>query len=414
MRNTWLVALREFRQRVTSRGFLLGAFGLPLILLAGWLLSGVFVDTEIPDQPSLEELIDFDPVDIAMGFVDRADVIQVIPEPVPEDAVRSYPDVETARAALDREEISAYYVVPEDYRETGEIQRFSPRLPVAPPDTQLFDWVLVRNLFPDAELQEIARWRRPLGVEGPLFVSTETDEVVDAPDMALDFVPFLVTMAIMIPLFTGGGYLLESLTKEKGSRIMEILLVSLRPRQLLTGKLFGLAALVLVQYAIWVVFGAASLLVTGQELGQLLGATNLEARDVALILPYALGGFGIYAALMAGIGALAMDVESAGTWTFVLTFPMMLPIFLWVTIVNAPHATPALALSLFPYSAPITMIMRMTATTVPAWQHAVSLGLLLFGTAGTLLLMARLFRAQTLLSGESLSLKRFWAALTGP
>lgn len=413
MRNTWLVATREFRQRVTSRGFLIGAFAVPLILLAVWVFGALLGDGEIPDEPPLQELIEVEPLDIGIGYVDRADLIQIIPEPVPEDTFQSYPNVDAARTALAEGDIAAYYVVPQDYRETGQIERHSPRLPTAPPDTELFDWVLVRNLFPDADLEQTARLRWPLGAAGPVFVSIETEEVVEDPSMVLDFVPFLVTMAIMIPLFTGGGYLLESLTKEKGNRIMEILLVSLRPRQLLTGKLLGLMALILVQYAIWVVFGAVSLVVTGQELGQLVGATNLETGELALILPYALGGFGIYAALMAGVGALAMDIESAGTWTFVLSFPMLLPIFVWTAIVNAPHGVLALALSLFPYSAPITMIMRMTAATVPAWQHVVSLGLLVLATVGTLLLMARLFRAQTLLSGESLSLSRFWGALTG-
>ncbi len=417
MRNTFLVALREFRQRVTSRGFLIGAFGLPLIILGVWVFGGGLMGREAPDEPldepALAELIEVDPVDRPVGYVDRADLIAVIPEPVPEDAFHAYSDTETAWGALERGDIGAYYVVPEDYRETGQIERVSSRLPIAPPDSQLFDWVLVRNLFPAVDLEELARLRWPLGAAGPLFVSAETGEIAEAPGMVLDFMPFVVTMAVMIPLFTGGSYLFESLTKEKGSRVMEILLVSLRPRQLLTGKLLGLVALILVQYAIWVALGAVALIVTGEEVGHLLGATNLAAGEVALVLPYALGGFGIYAALMAGIGALAMDVESGGTWTSVLTLPMMVPLFLWAVIVDAPQGGLALALSLFPYSALITMIMRMTATTVPAWQHAVSLSLLVLATLGTLLLMARLFRAQTLLSGESLSLRRFWGALRG-
>jgi ABC-2 type transport system permease protein len=194
---------------------------------------------------------------------------------------------------------------------------------------------------------------------------------------------------------------------------MEILLLSLRPRQLLTGKLLGLGVLVLVQYAIWAAITGASLIVSGRGAGQLLAGVNLSAAEVALALPYALGGFGLYAALMAGIGALADDMESGRMWIFVLTLPMTAPIYVWTAIVDAPHGPLALGLSLFPYSAPVAMLMRMTATTVPDWQLAVSLTLLALGTAGTIWLTARLFRAQTLLSGESLSLGRFWAALTG-
>jgi ABC-2 type transport system permease protein len=169
--------------------------------------------------------------------------------------------------------------------------------------------------------------------------------------------------------------------------------------------------LIIVQYAIWVTFAAVALVITGQGAGQLLAGIQLSATEVLLVMPYALGGFGLYAALMAGIGALTEDVEGSRGWIFVLTLPMMIPIYLWTAIANAPNGPLALILSLFPYSAPVAMLMRMTASAVPPWQLGVSLGLLLIAVAGTIWLMARLFRAQTLLSGEPLSLSRFWTAL---
>ena len=95
------------------------------------------------------------------------------------------------------------------------------------------------------------------------------------------------------------------------------------------------------------------------------------------MVPYALGGFARYAALKAGIGALAT------------------------------------VLSLLPPSAPVAMLMRMTASTVPGWQFGAGLSLLLLAVAGTIWLMARLFHAHTLLSGELLSLRCFWSALRG-
>jgi ABC-2 type transport system permease protein len=272
---------------------------------------------------------------------------------------------------------------------------------------------LVNNLFPETDGEQIRRLRWPFDGAGPTFVSIDADEGTEGDGGGNTMLPFVVTIAVMLPLFTSGSYLFQSLTKEKGSRVMEILLVSLRPRQLLTGKILGLGALVLVQYAIWVAIAAVALTVTRRGAGQLLTGINLSAGEVLLVVPYALGGFGLYAALMAGIGALAPDMESSRGWIFVLTLPMMIPIYLWAAIVNAPNAPLAVILSLFPYSAPVGMLMRMTAAAVPAWQLAVSLGLLLLATAGTIWLMARLFRAQTLLSGESLSLKRFWTALAG-
>jgi ABC-2 type transport system permease protein len=90
---------------------------------------------------------------------------------------------------------------------------------------------------------------------------------------------------------------------------------------------------------------------------------------------------------------------------------MILPIYLWAAIVAAPNGPLAVTLSLVPFSAPVAMLMRISATTVPAWQVGVSLLLLGLTAAGIIRLIARLFRAQTLLSGESFSLRRLWRAL---
>jgi ABC-2 type transport system permease protein len=411
MRKTLLVALREFRQRVTSRAFLLGAIGTPLVLLAIWAFGGGFT-AGAPDEQPFQDLTEDAAQDRVIGYVDRAGLIEKIPEPVPADAFVSYADVKAAAAALERGDIEAYYIVPEDYPQTGEIERVSDRFPTSPPDAQTFEWVLIGNLFPDADQERIRRLRWPFGGTGPDFVSTATPEGDRGDGAAISMLPFVVTIAVMLPLFTGGGYLFQSLAQEKSSRVMEVLLVSLRPRQLLTGKLLGLGALIVVQYAIWVAIAAVALVVTGQGAEQLLAGIQLSSTEVFLIIPYALGGFGLYAALMAGIGALTEDVEASRGWIFVLTLPMMAPIYLWTAIANAPSGPLAVALSLFPYSAPVAMLMRMTASAVPPWQLAVSLGLLLLAVAGTIWLMARLFRAQTLLSGEPLSLARFWAALT--
>jgi len=412
VRKTLLIGLREFRQRVTSRGFLLGAIGTPLVLLVIMVFGGGFGAGTLDETP-FQDIVEAERPDEPIGYVDRAGLIQTIPDPVPVDAFRAYGDEKGAQAALEAGDISAYYVVPNDYRETGEVERVSARFPTVPPDTQLFNWVLVNNLFPEAEAGEVRRLRWPFDGAGPAFVSVATDEEPGPSGIGDTMLPFVVTIAVMIPLFSGGGYLLQSLAQEKGSRVLEILLVSLRPRQLLTGKLLGLGALVLVQYAIWVVIAGLGFAVTGRDPGQVLAGIRLSTVEVLLIVPYALGGFGLYAALMAGIGALAPDVEGSRGWIFVLTLPMMIPIYLWTAIVNAPNGPVATVLSLFPYSAPVGMLMRMTVVAVPAWQLALSLGLLVLATAGTIWLMARLFHAQTLLSGEPLSLGRFWTALTG-
>jgi ABC-2 type transport system permease protein len=225
--------------------------------------------------------------------------------------------------------------------------------------------------------------------------------------------PFLVAIVVMIPLFTSGSYLFQSLAQEKSNHVIEILLASLRPRQLFTGKLLGLGALTLVQYAIWVVLGLLGLAILGRDISELLLGLSLSAHEAVLAVLFALGGYLLYAALMAGVGALARDVEDSRAWIFVVSLPMTIPIYLWMVIASAPNGPLAVTLSLIPLSAPVAMLMRMTSTTVPAWQVAASLVLLLLAGLGVIRLMARLFRAQILLSGETISARRFLSALQG-
>lgn len=420
MNKTMLVGLREFRQRIRSRGFWLGVLSLPITFLIIWAVSA-FSGASEPGAPS-----DHTPATVpraatprptraplSIGYVDQADLIQVIPDGVT-SVFTPFPDRAAAQQALETGAIAAYYVIPPDYRTTGAVQRVSLALPTAttPADANQFDWVLLANMAPDVSADDLTRLRRPFNGFSPTFVDVDPTETVAATGDELNFLPFLVTMLIMIPLFTNGGYLLQSLLQEKSNRVMEILLLSLRPTQLLTGKLLGLSLLTLVQYVIWGILALGALTVRGGNLTTSLAGINLSAGEWLLVAFYAFGGYLLYATVMAGIGALAPNLENSRTWVFIVSLPILIPLYLWTAIISVPNAPLATALSLIPFSAPVAMLLRLNVTTVPAWQHGVSLLLLALTSVGAIGLMARLFRAQTLLSGEMLSLRRFWQALT--
>ena len=405
MNRTLLVARREFRQRIRARGFLISALLTPLILLAISLFSGRGAANS-QTAAVVEPAAPSDPI----GYVDQADLIRVLPDSMPDDLFRSFVDVKAADVALARAEIAAYYIIPPSYRKSGEVRWVGEDLPLAPPNTHWIDEMLLANLLAKVEPDIRLQLRQPFNVNGLLVASTDS-EGADVQDDTLNWLPLVVALVIIMPLFTGGGYLFQSLVQEKSSRVMEVLLLSLRPHQLLTGKLLGLGALTAVQYLIWLSVGLIGLLVIGLELPEALAAINLSGTELLLLLLYALGGFSLYAGLMAGMGAMTPNIESNRVWIFIISLPMILPIYLWAAIVAAPNGPLAVTLSLIPFSAPVAMLMRITATTVPGWQVGVSLLLLALTAAWIIGLMARLFRAQTLLSGESFSLRRLWGAL---
>ncbi len=402
MPKTFLVAGREFHQHLRSRGFWLATLGIPLIFAVIWVITGGTMvvdppDVKLPDQPA--------------GYVDQAGLIRAIPASIPTELFRPFSDQAAAETALERGEIEAYYLISPDYRETGQVQRVSLRFTVNPPDVRWFNQLLQASLVPDIAPAQLERLRQPFNAPQPEYINVTPAGQTDNSGNPL--IPLVVTMAIITPLFSGVSYLFQSLAQEKSNRIMEMLLVSLKPVQLLTGKIIGLSLLTLLQYLVWLLFWGMGLLATGQNGGQLLNALHLSGPQLLLVIPYALGGYLLYAALMAGIGALGRDVEDGRAWLLVVSLPVMAPLFLGIFIAGDPHGLLAVSLSLFPFSAPAGMLLRITSTVVPAWQITLSLLLLGLTGIGTIWLMARLFHIQMLLSGESLSIRRIWAALTG-
>jgi ABC-2 type transport system permease protein len=403
--NTLLVARREFRERIRSRGFILSSLAMPIFLIVISMLTGqgqMELSAPATEGPEAEARI------VVTGYVDLAGIMGDM-DPGP--TLAPYADEAAAAAALRQGEIDAYYLIAPDYRETGSVLRISQRLPSGEPDTGILTALLRMGLVADHSPQVGQRLLAPMGDTG-LEVVTIGGE--GGGGLNLDMLPFVVTAAVMVPLLTGGGLLLRSLAQEKESRIIEVLLVSLRPTQLLAGKVLGMGALVAVQYLAWALILAIAMPLTGGGLGSTLQDLNLGVGEALLALLYGVGGFFLYAAIMAGLGAVAPDVHSSQNWVFIITLPMTLPFYLWMALTSAPNGPLAVGLSLFPFSAPTAMILRMTTATVPTWQIAISLGLMVPTAIAVMAIMARLFHAQVLLSGEPLSLKRFVQALRAP
>jgi ABC-2 type transport system permease protein len=409
VKKTILIALRELRQKIKQRGFILSTIALPVIMIAVAVFTGnrdydAASPVELPGEAQTEAR--------SFGYVDQADLVKQIPESIPAGQFERFTSRTHAESALREGRIEAFYVIPDDYRASGKVERVSLRLDTGPTDTEVFNWILLNNLDPALDPQEITRLRWPYNAQRVEIITLSGEGGGGAAGGSM--LPFMVGILVMMPLFTSGSYLFQSLSQEKSSRMLEILFVSIRPRQMLMGKLLGFGGLVLVQYLIWAVLGGAALLLTGREMTGVLGAIDLTRSELIWVLPYALGGFLLYAGITAGLGAMAKDLESSRVWLFVISLPMFIPFYLGTAIAASPNGTLAVLLSLIPFSAPVAMMLRITSTTVPLWQLALSTVLLVLVGWGTIALMARLFRAQTLLSGEALSLRKFWRALTLP
>ena len=232
-------------------------------------------------------------------------------------------------------------------------------------------------------------------------------------DSPLGFVvPFAVMFILFFVITMSAGYMLQSVSKEKESRTAEVLLTSLRPRELMLGKVVGLGAVALFQMTIWLA-GGQLLLRGGNPLLPAGGGYTLPAGFLAWAVAFGLLGFALYASALAILGVLAPTMREGSQFTFAALLPLMLPLWFNSVFVQDPNGPVATFLSLFPLSAPTSMVTRLAAGGVPVWQPAAAL----VGVAATaylfVLVSARLFRADTLLSQASINPARILGELRG-
>jgi ABC-2 type transport system permease protein len=214
-------------------------------------------------------------------------------------------------------------------------------------------------------------------------------------------------MAILLSMTTMiyGLNVARSIIQEKTSRIFEVMLATVKPTDMLAGKLIGLGAVGLTQILIWLV-AAVAMVVTPFAAAILTGEYSLHfSWFEGILFPlYFVLGYLLYSSLFAGLAStceteqelqMYMPLAAAPTW---LSFAMI------VLIMNDSNSPWAIAASLFPPTAPIVMFLRMASETPPAWQFAASIGLLVAGIVATLWFSSRLYRIGILMYGKRASL----------
>lgn len=187
---------------------------------------------------------------------------------------------------------------------------------------------------------------------------------------------------------------------------MEILLLSASPKELLTGKVLSYCLLGFFQVLAWL--GAVYLVfrIGGSTLN-LPAGFSLPASLIAWGLVFFVLGFILYAVIMAGAGALTPKLSQYTSVYFIVSAPLLISYLLSFILAMNPHSLLAVALSIFPLSAPIMMITRLTVGGVPTWQPLAAVGLTIIMAVLIIRAVARMFRAQVLLSGQPFSVRRF-------
>lgn len=401
MRNLWLVAKHEYLKIVRKKSFLLGTLGMPALIIVVMTVSIFLALGQRGSQP--------------LGVVDHAGILHESAKVSSRDdgkspvAFRTFPDESAARIALDAGDIQAYYVLAEDYVESGSVELFY--LDERPAEVAQDDFVdfLRANLLIDQPDHVQTRL-----VEGAsvTFEAADGNREFDTNNLVDFLVPYVAAFFFIFAVMNAGGYMLQAVTDEKENRTIEILATSLRPVELIGGKAVGLMSVGLTQLAIWVVTGVVALLIASPFVPALQGI-RVPWSFLVVVAVFFVPAYALIAGMMTAVGSAVTDLRQGQQITGIFNMLFTMPFFFVTLILAKPNSPIIIALTLFPTTAFVTITMRWSMTVVPMWQLIVSWTLLVASAVVSVWIAARVFRIGMLRYGQQLSVKSIVTSLRG-
>ena len=423
-RKTWTIATFEFLTAVRRPGYLIATFGMPLFMAA---YGGVVAIPAYFASRSVREPAVYGVVDPGNLLKLQSEVRAASPQ-LPEEVrkaletaggssavsgsllqsnsvFRPYASAADARSAVAARTLKGYFVVPSDYIEKGVIDVYTPdTFSVSGSESRNAFSSLIRERLVTGRLDEqtTARVVSPLK-ETRRYSVTKNGDLTDGSQAAgaVRFaVPLIFTVLFLMSVLMTSGYLMQGTATEKENKVVDVLLASAGPDEILAGKLLGLGGAGLLQIAVWLLI----LLVGGIGIVPLLMTSQIEMPWVALALaiPLFLVAFLFFGSLMLGTGSLGSNMREAQQLAMVWSLTAALPMMMMAVLVREPHGTVARVMTWLPFSAGPLIMFRASIDleSLAWWEVAGSFTVLLLSTWLAIRIGAKLFRIGLLSSSR--------------
>jgi ABC-2 type transport system permease protein len=389
-RSVWLVARREIVERGRSRGFVLsvllttalvvGSFTLPTILFGGDEVTKIGLVQPAPAglQPAIE----------ASASAAQRDVEIVL-----------FADRAAAQTALEADEVAVVVSVPVDLSNPGEAVFKEERDAVL---ASIVDGAVI-GLRVDAVLTDNNVDRAALVAAQAPPATTELDPQTEA-DASRFLIANLGTILILVSIFSFGFTVLTGVVEEKQSRVVEVVLATVRPRDLLMGKVLGIGVLGLVQLAVFVLAGGGAALATDRfEL-----PTTTPAAVLLLVIWFILG-YTLYATTLGFLGALASRMEEASNASTPVTMIAMVSYFVAIfAVADDPDGTVARISTFLPPAAPMVVPLRAAFDAIGPWEVVASIAVTVAAIYGLFVIGGRIYAGAALQTGARMKLREAW------
>lgn len=421
VRKIFIVAKNEFLQRVRSRWFIFTTLLGPIALVAFFAIAGFATFSAIEGGDKTIVFRD------ESGRIEQS-LVEASRERL--EFVASTEPVDTLRARVLDGTYTGFLQIPEDIS-VGDVQASYWSIEGGISDLR-FD---LRNI-----MREGVRSVRLSDQNVP----QEVYDIIDA-DVSVNMIKLsesgedegssaayaivggIMGFLIYISLLVYGSVVMQGVIQEKMNRVVEIVVSSVRPFQLLMGKVLGIGAMGLVQMTFWAVLIAAGTVFSGTVVSLFVNPADLELPETAsqeeilaaadFTVPdlgpevfvwfvlFFLFGFLLYATLFAAVGSAVDQQQDAQGIMLPVMMPIIISILFLQAVIQAPNSTLALVLSLFPFTSPIPMVVRVAMIDVPFWQVALSFALLVGTFLGAVWVSSRIYRVGILMYGKKPSFK---------
>lgn len=425
--NTLIVIRREFLERVKKKSFIITTLIMPLVMLA-LMVTPVLISMYATGDAKKVMVIDRSQV-LATGLTD-SETITFTDMPASEGD-------DYWKHALDNEEVDAVLIIPADIVDGAA----GVKLYTAGASSMNLEMEITSRLNSLIENQRIQNYgykdlRQIIdAVHSDVSLQSITYDGDDekASSTTLSYIlGIALTMMLYMCLLIYGQMVMTSIIEEKGNRVLELVVSSVKPTQLMLGKICGIGLVAVTQIIIWGVLIAAmsafllpALLpadvaaqVTainaggaagGEDIGiiqaiSVLGNVGYIIRLFGLLLLFLIGGFMLYSAIYAAIGSAVDNIQDAGQLQSIIVVPIIFGIIFGMMAASDPTSSLSLWTSMIPFTSPMVMMARIPFG-IPMWQIAVSLIILYLSFFCTVWLAGKIYRVGIFMYGKKPTLK---------
>ncbi len=404
------VIKREYIQIVRTKGFIIGTILGP-VLMAAFIVVPIIVQFVSVDKQENIGVVDLSG-EVFMELDKKLD--QKLKDGSRRYILQKFEIEENVEQLLEKlnkkvleKELTAYIHIPENITKGGVAEYVSEH--VSDFDKQgninqaLSSIIIEKRLRGEGlDPEKIGQYMRPVKLDTKKVTTRGVERDVGGTFI----IAFVLALILYMTVIFYGQIILRGVIEEKSSRVVEIVLSSLRPFQLMAGKILGIAAVGFTQYAIWALFGIAATRYSGNVVSRFfpeaagLQIPTIPAYIFIYFIIFFILGYFLYGTMYAGIGSMVNNEKEAQQLVMPVTMFLVVPIMLMWFIIRNPDSSVSVVLSLVPFFSPILMLLRISVLLPPFPQIAASIVLLILTTVLMIWISAKIYRVGILMYGK--------------